>query len=70
MFTFYHLFVYHSQTNNTLIIMSKPYTIEDYNGINNQLMAHEQRGRHCSEYIESVGNDVRAGDFITFSSVT
>jgi hypothetical protein len=50
--------------------MSKPYVIEDYNVINNQLMAHEQRGRPCSEYVESVGDDVRAGDFITFSSVT
>jgi hypothetical protein len=33
-------------------------------------MAHEQRGRLCSEYVESVGDDARAGDFITFSSVT
>jgi hypothetical protein len=50
--------------------MSKPYFIEDYNGINNQLMAHGQRGHPCSEYIEFVGDDVRAGDLITFSSVT
>jgi hypothetical protein len=50
--------------------MSKPYVIEDYNGINNQLMAHEQRGRPCSEYVESIGDDVQASDFITFSSVT
>jgi hypothetical protein len=50
--------------------MSKPYVIEDYNGINNQLMAHETRGHPCSEYVESVGNDIRAGDFITFHSVT
>jgi hypothetical protein len=68
--TYYQLFVYHSHTNNTLIIMSKPYLIEDYNGINNQLVAHEQRGRPCSEYMESVGDDVRAGDFITCGLVT
>jgi hypothetical protein len=33
-------------------------------------MVHVQRGRPYSEYVESNGDDVRAGDFITYSSVT
>jgi hypothetical protein len=50
--------------------MSNPYVIYDYNSINNQLMAHEKRGHPCSEYVESVGDNVRADDLITFSLVT
>jgi hypothetical protein len=34
------------------------------------MMVHEQRGLPCSEYVDSVGDDVQADDFVIFRSVT
>jgi hypothetical protein len=50
--------------------MSKPYSIESHEAICNQLVAQQARGRPCSEYVESVGGEVRVGDFMKFRRVT
>jgi hypothetical protein len=49
--------------------MAKPYIIEDFTTIYNQLVWHEQRRRPCSEYVAAVGDEVRVGDFVKFGTV-
>jgi hypothetical protein len=49
--------------------MAKPYTIEDFTTIYNQLVWHEQRRCPCSEYVVEVGDKARVGDFVKFGTV-
>jgi hypothetical protein len=50
--------------------MSKPYSIEDYNDINNHLMAPEKRDWPCSEYVSLLETMLEQVIFITFFPVT
>jgi hypothetical protein len=49
--------------------MAKPCIIEDFTTIYNQLVWHEKRRRPCAEYVATVGDKVRVGDFVKFDTV-
>jgi hypothetical protein len=54
----------------TIIIMSTPYSIDEYDTINNQLMVIHHRCHPCYEYVKEVGDKVHVNDFVKSNIIT